>query len=55
MTANLQHPNLLPLFDSGEASGLLFYVLPFVDGDASRAAVPEHMAFAIEKGWKAFG
>ena len=28
VTANLQHPNLLPLFDSGEASGLLFYVMP---------------------------
>jgi hypothetical protein len=31
-TANLQHPNLLPLFDSGEADGLLFYVMPFVEG-----------------------
>lgn len=30
VTANLQHPNLLPLFDSGEANGLLFYVMPFV-------------------------
>ncbi len=30
VTANLQHPNLLPLFDSGEAGGLLFYVMPFV-------------------------
>ena len=28
VTANLQHPNLLPLFDSGEAAGLLFYVMP---------------------------
>jgi serine/threonine-protein kinase len=32
VTANLQHPNLLPLFDSGEANGLLFYVMPFVEG-----------------------
>src|SRR5437763_16114282 len=32
VTANLQHPNLLPLFDSGEADGLLFYVMPFIDG-----------------------
>ncbi len=31
-TARLQHPNILPLFDSGEADGLLFYVMPFVDG-----------------------
>src|SRR5438477_12600660 len=37
VTAGLQHPNLLPLFDSGEARegdgpGLLFYVMPFGDG-----------------------
>ena len=35
-TANLQHPNLLPLFDSGAADGLLFYVMPFVDGETLR-------------------
>src|SRR5262245_36725450 len=33
VTANLQHPNLLPLFDSGEANGLLFYVMPFVEDE----------------------
>jgi len=32
VTAHLQHPNLLPLFDSGEANGLLYYVMPFVEG-----------------------
>jgi len=32
-TANLQHPNILPLFDSGEADGFLFYVMPFVEGE----------------------
>src|SRR5262245_18200244 len=37
VTANLQHPNLLPLFDSGEANGLLIYVMPFVDGESQRA------------------
>jgi serine/threonine-protein kinase len=36
VTANLQHPNLLPLFDSGEADGLLFYVMPFVEGETLR-------------------
>src|SRR5437762_2015685 len=39
VTANLQHPNLLPLFDSGEADGLLFYVMPFVDGESLRARI----------------
>ena len=37
VTANLQHPNVLPLFDSGEAEGLLYYVMPFVDGESLRA------------------
>src|ERR1041385_6628170 len=36
VTANLQHPNLLPLFDSGECDGLLFYVMPFVEGESLR-------------------
>ena len=34
-TANL-HPNLLPLFDSGAAAGLLFYVMPYVEGESLR-------------------
>ena len=37
VTAHLQHPNLLPLFDSGEANGLLFYVMPFVEGESLRS------------------
>jgi serine/threonine-protein kinase len=37
VTANLQHPNLLPLFDSGEADGHLFYVMPYVEGESLRA------------------
>ena len=35
-TANLQHPHILPLFDSGEAQGQLFYVMPFVEGISLR-------------------
>lgn len=35
-TANLQHPHILPLFDSGEADRLLFYVMPYVDGESLR-------------------
>ena len=33
VTANLQHPNILPLFDSGEADSFLFYVMPYVEGE----------------------
>jgi serine/threonine-protein kinase len=36
LTANLQHPHNLPLFDSGSADGQLFYVMPFVQGETLR-------------------
>ncbi|HEU5041470.1 MAG TPA: protein kinase, partial [Gemmatimonadales bacterium] len=36
LTANLQHPHILPLFDSGEADGYLYYVMPFVKGETLR-------------------
>ncbi len=36
-TAALQHPHMLPLFDSGAADGVLFYVRPFIDGETLRA------------------
>jgi tetratricopeptide (TPR) repeat protein len=36
VTAALQHPHLLPLFDSGEAGARLFYVMPFVEGESLR-------------------
>ncbi len=35
-TANLQHPHILSLFDSGEAAGLVFYVMPYVEGESLR-------------------
>jgi eukaryotic-like serine/threonine-protein kinase len=35
-TAALQHPHILPLFDSGAADGFLYYVMPFVDGESLR-------------------
>jgi eukaryotic-like serine/threonine-protein kinase len=37
VTANLQHPHLLPLFDSGEVDGLLYYVMPYIDGESLRS------------------
>jgi eukaryotic-like serine/threonine-protein kinase len=37
LTAQLQHPHILPLFDSGEADGLLYYVMPYVEGESLRA------------------
>ena len=35
-TANLQHPDILPLFNSGEADGLLYYVMRYVEGESLR-------------------
>ena len=35
-TANLQHPHILPLHDSGALDGFLFYVMPFIDGETLR-------------------
>jgi eukaryotic-like serine/threonine-protein kinase len=49
VTANLQHPNLLPLFDSGEADGLLFYVMPFVEGESLRARLARETQLPIDE------
>jgi serine/threonine protein kinase len=35
--ARFQHPHILPLPDSGEASGFLYYVMPYIDGESLRA------------------
>src|SRR5688572_5242646 len=37
LTASLQHPHILPLFDSGSVDGQLYYVMPYVDGQTLRA------------------
>jgi eukaryotic-like serine/threonine-protein kinase len=36
LAANLQHPNVLGLYDSGEANGILYYVMPFIEGESLR-------------------
>ena len=36
ITANLQHPHILPLYDSGESEGLVYYVMPYVAGESLR-------------------
>ena len=36
LTARLHHPGIVPLFDSGEAAGLLYYVMPYLDGESLR-------------------
>src|SRR5437868_3909416 len=49
VTANLQHPNLLPLFDSGETEGLLFYVMPYVQGESLRARLDREKQLPVDE------
>ena len=49
VTANLQHPNLLPLFDSGEANGMLFYVMPFIEGESLRARLDREKQLPVDE------
>ncbi|MCU1292867.1 MAG: protein kinase [Bryobacterales bacterium] len=49
VTANLQHPNLLPLFDSGEVNGLLFYVMPYVEGESLRARLDREAQLPVDE------
>jgi len=47
LTANLQHPHILPLFDSGETEGLLYYVMPYVEGETLRARLERERQLPI--------
>jgi serine/threonine protein kinase/Tol biopolymer transport system component len=49
VTANLQHPNLLPLFDSGAAGDLLFYVMPFVEGESLRQRLDREKQLPVDE------
>ena len=49
VTANLQHPNLLPLFDSGEAGGQLYYVMPYVDGETLRGKLDRERQLPVDE------
>jgi serine/threonine-protein kinase len=48
-TANLQHPHILPLFDSGEANGSLFYVMPYVEGETLRDRIDRDNQLPVEE------
>jgi len=47
-TAKLQHPHILPLFDSGEADGFLFYVMPYVQGESLRERLNREHELPVE-------
>ncbi len=48
VTANLQHPHILGLIDSGEADGLLYYVMPYVAGESLRARLQREKQLPVE-------
>ncbi|MDH5198921.1 MAG: protein kinase, partial [Gemmatimonadota bacterium] len=48
VTANLQHPNILPLYDSGEADTFLYYVMPYVEGDSLRDKMNRERQCSVE-------
>jgi hypothetical protein len=48
IAAQLQHPNILRLHDSGEANGLLYYVMPYVDGESLRQRLDRDGQLPIE-------
>jgi TolB-like protein/tRNA A-37 threonylcarbamoyl transferase component Bud32 len=54
-TANLQHPNLLPLFDSGSADGLLYYVMPYIEGETLRARLVREPQLPIDETLRLLG
>src|SRR6185295_10130536 len=47
-TANLQHPHILSLFDSGEAGGLVYYVMPYVEGESLRDRLVREQQLPVE-------
>ncbi|MDP2956942.1 MAG: serine/threonine-protein kinase, partial [Longimicrobiales bacterium] len=49
VTANLQHPNILPLHDSGEADGFLYYVMPLVEGESLRQKLDREHQLPVEE------
>jgi hypothetical protein len=47
-TANLQHPHILSLFDSGEAGGNVYYVMPYVEGESLRDRLTREKQLPVE-------
>jgi TolB-like protein/Tfp pilus assembly protein PilF len=49
VTANLQHPHILPLYDSGTADGVLFYVMPLVRGQSLRERLTREKQLPVDE------
>jgi serine/threonine-protein kinase len=51
-TASLQHPHILPLFDSGTADGFLYYVMPFIQGETLRDKLKRETQLGVNEAVK---
>jgi eukaryotic-like serine/threonine-protein kinase len=49
VAANLTHPHILPLHDSGEAGGLLYYVMPYVEGESLRDRLTREIQLPVDE------
>ena len=49
VAARLNHPHILPLFDSGEVHGLLYYVMPYVEGESLREKLDRQQQIPIDE------
>ena len=49
LTARLNHPHILPLLDSGEAAGFLYYVMPYVEGESLRDRLAREHELPVEE------
>ena len=49
LAARLNHPHILPLFDSGDADGMLYYVMPYVEGESLRERLDREQQLPIEE------
>ncbi|HEY7028913.1 MAG TPA: protein kinase [Gemmatimonadales bacterium] len=52
LTARLQHPHILTVLDSGDASGLLWFTMPFIDGESLRARLLRERRLEVEPALK---
>ena len=49
IATRLSHPHILPLYDSGDADGLLYYVMPYVTGESLRAKLKREQQLGVEE------